>query len=340
MIDTDKSVACFGEILLRLSVPHGEMPLQSARFDAHVGGAEANVAVALAALGRPVRMIGALPLGPLGDAAVGELRRHGVDTAPVRRPAAGRIGLYYHLPGGPMRAAEVVYDRAGSAFAETPPEAWDWEALLSGAGWLHLSGVTPALGAASAAATLAAARAARAAGIGVSFDGNWRGRLWETWHDDPASVLRPIIAETTLLFGNHRDASLLLGREFSGEGEDRRREAALALLDAFPGLDHVASTARLVIDADRHRLTARIDRRDGHAQTDAAEIVPIVDRIGTGDAFAAGVLDGVFAGETLTGAAQRGLALAALKHGLHGDMAPFSRATLEAAKTTAGDISR
>lgn len=340
MIDTDKSIACFGEILLRLSVPCGELPLQSARFDAHVGGAEANVAVALASLDRPVRMIGAVPAGAIGDAAVGALRHQGVDTAFVQRPASGRVGLYYHLPGGPMRAAEVVYDRAGSAFADTPADAWDWDALLSGACWLHLSGVTPALGPASAAATLAAARAARAAGIGVSFDGNWRGRLWETWHDDPAAVLRPIIAEATLLFGNHRDATLLLGREFSGEGEDRRRDAALALLDAFPSLAHVASTARQVIDADRHRLSARIDRRDDHAQTDAVVIAPIVDRIGTGDAFAAGVLDGLFGGETLMGAAQRGLNLAALKHGLKGDMAPFSRATLAAAATVAGDVSR
>ncbi|HEY0596160.1 PfkB family carbohydrate kinase, partial [Sphingopyxis sp.] len=163
-------IACFGEVVMRVSVPHGEQPLQSARFDAHVGGAEANVAVALAALGRHTAMISAVPEGPIGDGVLGELRRFGVDVATVLRPA-GRMGLYYYLPGGPMRPAEVVYDRAGSAFAEAAPRDWDWDHLLDGAGWLHLSGVTPALGPKSAEAALEAATRARSAGIGVSFDG-------------------------------------------------------------------------------------------------------------------------------------------------------------------------
>ena len=145
------TIACFGEIVMRVSVPHGELPLQSARFDAYAGGAEANVAVALASLGRRTAMISAVPEGPIGDGILGELRRHGVDVAPVLRPA-GRMGLYYHLPGGAMRPAEVVYDRADSAFAATEPERWNWDALLDGVGWLHLSGVTPALGPGSAAA--------------------------------------------------------------------------------------------------------------------------------------------------------------------------------------------
>lgn len=339
MISPEGPIACFGEIVMRVSVPHGELPLQSARFDAHVGGAEANVAVALAALGRRTAMISAVPEGPIGDGVLGELRRHGVDVAPVLRPA-GRMGLYYHLPGGAMRAAEVVYDRAASAFAETPPEGWDWDALLAGVGWLHLSGVTPALGPAGAAAALEAATRARAAGIGVSFDGNWRGRLWERWQPDPAAILNPIVAQATLLFGNHRDAALLLGRDFSGEGADRRREAALALLDAFPSLTHVASTAREIVAPDTHRITARIDMRDDSATTEPTPIAPVIDRVGTGDAFAAGVLDGLWSGKALTDAARHGLALAALKHGLRGDFAPFSRAVVEQASFGTQDIAR
>ena len=333
------TIACFGEIVMRVSVPHGELPLQSARFDAYAGGAEANVAVALAALGRKTIMISAVPEGPIGDGVLGQLRRHGVDVAPVLR-SAGRMGLYYHLPGGAMRPAEVIYDRAGSAFAETGPANWDWDRLLDGVGWLHLSGVTPALGSGSAAAALEAATRARAAGIGVSFDGNWRGRLWDRWQPDPAAILRPIIAQATLLFGNHRDAGLLLGREFSGEGEDRRREAALALLDAFPSLEHVASTAREIMGPDAHRLTARIDTRDESGASDPVLVTPVVDRVGTGDAFAAGILDGLWAGRHLADAARHGLALAALKHGLRGDFAPFSSAVVGAVSHPAQDIAR
>ncbi|MGV1681551.1 sugar kinase [Sphingopyxis sp. NJF-3] len=339
MIDPNKTIACFGEIVLRLAIPAGEQPLQSPRFDVHVGGAEANVAVALAALGHRVRMISALPEGPIGDAAIAELRRHGVDTGAIlRRP--GRVGLYYHLPGGPARASEVVYDRADSAFAAAEPGAWDWAALLADAGWLHLSGVTPALGQHGADAALAAARTAHAAGIGLSFDGNWRGRLWERWDGDPATILRAIIGEATLLFGNHRDAALLLGRDFSGDGGERRRDAALALLAAFPNLDLVASTARHIVGPDRHEIAARIDRRAASCQTEARVVAPIVDRIGTGDAFAAGVLHGLFTGADIEGAAQRGLALATLKHGLRGDFAPFSSAALAGATAGSSDVAR
>lgn len=339
MIDPDQSIACFGEIVLRLAIPAGELPLQSPRFAVHVGGAEANVAVALAALGHRVRMISALPEGPVGDAAIGELARYGVDTRFIlRRP--GRVGLYYHLPGGPARASEVVYDRAGSAFAATEPGEWDWDALLADAGWLHLSGVTPALGQSSADAALAAARAARAGGIGLSFDGNWRGRLWDCWDGDPPTILRAIIGEASLLFGNHRDAALLLGRDFSGDGGERRREAALALLGAFPNLQTIASTARHIVGADRHEIAARIDRCDASCQTEARTVAPIIDRIGTGDAFAAGVLHGLFGGGAIEAAAQQGLALATLKHGLHGDFAPFSPAMLGGAASAASDVAR
>ena len=333
------TIACFGEIVMRVSVPVGEFPLQSPRFDAYAGGAEANVAVALAALARKTVMISAVPEGPIGDGVLGELRRHGVDVAPVQRPA-GRLGLYYHLPAGAMRPAEVVYDRAGSAFATMSPGNWDWDALLDGVGWLHLSGVTPALGPGSAAASLEAATRARAAGIGVSFDGNWRGRLWERWQSDPASVLKPIVEQATLLFGNHRDAALLLGRDFSGQGAERRREAALALLGAFPSLDHVASTAREIIGPDAHRITARVDTRGEAGESEPMLVTPVIDRVGTGDAFAAGVLDGLWSGKCLVDAARHGLALAALKHGLRGDFAPISRSVIDGASSGEMDISR
>lgn len=324
---------------MRVSVPHGELPLQSARFDAHAGGAEANVAVALATLGRRSAMISAVPEGPIGEGVLGELRRHGVDTSAVLRPA-GRMGLYYHLPAGPMRPAEVIYDRAGTAFAEVAPGDWNWDRLLDAADWLHVSGVTPALGPNSAQAVLEAVTRARAAGIGVSFDGNWRGRLWQRWQSDPAAILKPIVGQATLLFGNHRDAALLLGREFSGEGEERRREAALALLEAFPSLEYVASTAREIVGPDMHRLTARIDTRADGATTEPMIVTPIIDRIGTGDAFAAGALDGLWQGKSLADAATNGLVLAGLKHGLRGDFAPFAHAAIDSASAATQDVAR
>ncbi len=339
MIAPPRTIACFGEVVMRLSVPHGELALQSARFDAHAGGAEANVAVALAALGHDTAMISAVPEGPIGEGVLGELRRHGVNVAAILR-RAGRMGLYYHLPGGPMRPAEVVYDRAGSAFAEALPRDWNWDRLLDGVDWLHVSGVTPALGAHSADSVLEAVARARAAGIGVSFDGNWRGRLWDRWQSDPSAILKPIVAHATLLFGNHRDAALLLGREFSGEGEDRRREAALALLDHFPALEYVACTAREIIGPDEHRLTARIDTRDDRGTSRPIVVAPVIDRVGTGDAFAAAVLDGLWQGMHLADAATHGLSLSALKHGLRGDFAPFPRTAIEGASHVAQDISR
>src|SRR3546814_78962 len=219
-------------------------------------------------------------------------------------------------------------------------DEWDWDRLLDGIGWLHVSGVTPALGPDSAAATLEAVTRARAAGIGVSFDGNWRGRLWDRWQPDPAAILKPIVAQANLLFGNHRDAGLLLGRDFSGEGEDRRREAALALFDHFPALEHIASTAREILGPDAHRITARIDTRDERGASDPTLVTPVIDRVGTGDAFAAGVLDGLWSGKSFADAAKHGLALAALKHGIHGDFTPFSRSMLDRLSSAAQDLAR
>lgn len=333
------TILCFGEVVMRLSVRQGELPLQSGCLQTYVGGAEANVAVALASLGVNSRLVSAIPAGAVGDGVIGELRRHGVDVSAVLRPA-GRLGLYYHLPTGPMRLAEVIYDRSGSAFAQTAPGDWDWERQLADAAWLHVSGVTPALGPNSAEAVREAVTRARAAGIGVSFDGNWRGRLWERWQSDPSAILRPIVAQATVLFANHRDAALLLGRPFAAERDDQRRAAALALLEAFPSLEYVASTAREIVAPDHHRLTARIDNRTNGVETGPVTIMPILDRIGTGDAFAAAVLDGLWRGLGPAGAAANGLALSGLKHGLHGDFAPFSRSALENACATAQDIAR
>jgi 2-dehydro-3-deoxygluconokinase len=329
----------FGEIMLRLSPPGRELLLQTPKLDVWLGGAEANVATALARLGQDVGFATAVPDNDLGRAAVAILRGHGVDTRTVAF-SGERIGLYFVTSGAGVRATEVLYDRTGSSFAEAPAEAWDWDVLLDGVDRLHLSGVTPALGPEPAKAAVAAARAASARGVAVSFDGNWRGKLWERWDGDPRAILSEIVAEADLLFGNHRDVALLLGRDFSGDGEDRRREAADAAFAAFPKLQLIASTARHVENVDVNRLSARIDARTRAAQTAEATIAGIVDRVGGGDAFAAGVLHALRSGWSIDRAAETGLALAALKHSLPGDAALFRQADIDAYLAGGLDVRR
>jgi 2-dehydro-3-deoxygluconokinase len=316
-------IVCFGELLLRLTAPGRELLLQSGRLDVHVGGAEANVAVGLARLGHGTAMVSRVPANALGDAAAGALRRSGVDTAGIGT-GEGRMGLYFLSPGAGLRPSDIVYDREGSAFALAGPDDFDWDALLAGADLLHLSGITPALGPRSAAAAKAAAAAAKARGVAISFDGNYRAQLWSRWDSDPAAILNELVGQADILFGNHRDISLLLGREFSGGGPERRREAAEAAFATFPGLKLIASTARHVTDADTHRIAARLDGRDGAAQTEDVVVAGIVDRIGAGDAFAAGVLHGMLSGQDLERTVRAGLALTCLKHSLPGDASLFT----------------
>jgi 2-dehydro-3-deoxygluconokinase len=219
-----------------------------------------------------------------------------------------------------------------------PADAFDWPNLLSGAGRLHLSGITPALGPASAAAALRAADAAERVGVPISFDGNYRARLWDAWDSDPRSILTELVSRADILFGNHRDISLLLGRDFSGDGADRRREAAEAAFAAFPKLRFIASTARHVVDADHHRVSARVDSRETAVQTEEMAVTGIVDRIGAGDAFAAGVLHGLDGG--IEQAARYGHALTCLKHSLPGDASLFGQADIDAFTAGGLDVRR
>lgn len=333
------TVTCFGEILLRLSPPDRQMLVQAQGLDMVAGGAEANVASALASLGHEVRFAGVLPDNPPGDRALAALRASGVGVQHITR-APGRMGLYFLEAGSGPRPSAITYDRAGSAFACAAPESIDFGGALAGARLLHCGGITPALGPQGVALARAAHSAARSAGVPVCFDGNYRARLWAAWDSDPAAILRDLVADATILIGNHRDISLLLGRDFSGAGEDRRREAAEAAFAAFPRLELIASTARHLVTSDHHRISARVDNRRTSHQTQEIDVTGIVDRIGTGDAFAAGVLDGWLEGGELAVMAGRGLALAALKHTIAGDMCPVSRAMLDGFSAGAGDVRR
>jgi 2-dehydro-3-deoxygluconokinase len=329
----------FGEIMLRFSPPGREMLLQTPKMDIWVAGAEANVATALARLGHDVGLVSRVPDNDLGRGALMTLRGHGVDTRGVQF-GGDRMGLYFVTSGAGMRATDVVYDRAGSAFADAPADTWDWSALLQGVDRLHLSGITPALGPDSAEAAIRAADAATAHGVPISFDGNYRAKLWERWDSNPREILTELVSRADILFGNHRDISLLLARDFGGEEQDRQQAAAEAAFVAFPKLKLIASTTRHVETADQNRLSARIDGREGCAQTDEIVLSGIVDRIGGGDAFAAGVLHALRQGHDIAQAAETGLALTALKHSLPGDAALFRQADIDAFLSGGRDVRR
>jgi 2-dehydro-3-deoxygluconokinase len=330
-------IVCFGELLLRLTAPGRELLLQSNYLDVCVGGAEGNVAIALACLGDEAAMVSNVPDNPLGDAAVRHLRAYGVDVSGVyRRP--GRMGLYFVSPASGVRPASITYDREYTSFAAGGDH--DWARLLEGADLLHLSGITPALSESVARAAIAAAEEANAKGVKVSFDGNYRSQLWAKRGCDPKPILSELVNAASILFGNHRDISLLLGSEFSGDGEERRREAAMAAFDAFPRLQVVASTARHAVDCDHHVLSARVDTRAEAFQTEEVQLTGIVDRIGAGDAFAAGVLHGLLNGKDAEIAAQYGLALACLKHGLPGDSCLFTQADMDSFLAGERDVRR
>ena len=334
-------IVCFGEVLLRLAAPDRELLLQSPRLTVNVGGAEANVAVSLARFGHAARLVSVLPDDPLGRAARDELRRHGVDTGSVRF-GEGRMGLYFLQPGAVLRPSEVTYDRAGSAFAQASPQSFDWDRELAGADWLHVSGVTPAVGPNAAQAAVEAVRAARRLGVKVSFDGNHRAKLWAAWGGDGATVIRSILECADLAFVNERDVALVLGARFDEPPQDeRRRRAADAAFEAFPNLSRVASTVRRQDGVDEQALSADLFTREGRESAPAYRLSGVVDRIGSGDAFAAGVLHGLIGGMADADALAFGLAAGALKHSVPGDFNLVGEAEVRALLADAGlDVKR
>lgn len=333
----ENTIVCFGELLLRLSAPAGQLMLQTPHLDTCIGGAEANVAVSLARLGHGVSMVSSLPENALGIAVRDGLRLHGVDTRAIRF-AAGRLGMYFLTPGAVLRTSEIIYDRAGSVFVETEPDSYRWPELLQGAAWLHVSGISAATGVRGAQATLSAMREARALGINVSFDGNYRASLWAARHCDGADVLRELMHHADLAFADQRDFALLL--QYPDLGQCSRDEATSAAFAAFPNLSMVAATCRTQLANDRHDLNATLYTRSGAVQARGYELHGIVDRIGTGDAFAAGVLHGLLRGWSEDKILDFGLAAAVVKHSIAGDFNPADEAQIEAVRKGSLDVRR
>ncbi|KLJ00170.1 sugar kinase [Luteimonas sp. FCS-9] len=317
-----KRILCFGELLLRLGAPGREPLLQTRQLQVHVGGAEANVAVSLARFGHDSAFAGTVADNALGEAALGELRRHGVDVSRVRR-VAGRMGLYFLATGAGLRPSDVVYDRADSAFARAAPDSYDWQSMLDGIDCLHVSGVTAAVGPTGAQAAAEAFVAARARGALASFDGNFRPKLWATWNDRPAPLLHALLAQADIAFIDHRDVDLVLGPandKAALPAAERTVAAAARAFAHFPHLQRIACTQREVRSVDAHTLGALLVHRDGTVhRIDPLPVEGIVDRIGGGDAFAAGVLHGVLSGMADAQALAFGLGAARLKHSVPGD---------------------
>lgn len=322
----DKVIACFGEVLLRLAAPGKELLLQSARLDAHVGGAEANVAVSLSHFGHRTRMVTALPESALGRACAGELRRHGVDTDAINF-RSGRMGVYFLTHGAGYRPAEVLYDRSSSAFATAPADLYQWTTLLAGTSWMHVSGITPALSDAAGAAGLAAMIAARQLGAGTSFDCNFRARLWGERASDAPPVLRRFCEQAQVIFGDARDIALILGHKT--DAGDQGRLAAEAAFRAFPNLKYLACTERARESVEVQQLTGWLHGKAGQWHSRSYPLHGIVDRIGAGDAFAAGVLHGLLSGFDEQRVVDFGTAAACLKHSIPGDFNRVSAADVE-----------
>jgi 2-dehydro-3-deoxygluconokinase len=335
------AIVTFGEIMLRLSPPGWELLFQSPRLDAVFGGGEANVAVSLAVLGREVRYVSAIPANAIGDAAVRELWKWGVDTSFVLRQGR-RLGIYFATRGANQRASEVTYDRSGSAMAEAKPGDFDWPKILAGAGWFHVSGITPALSASSAALTLEAVRAARAAGVTVSVDLNFRAKLWNYGRTAP-QIMRGIVEHADLVIGNEEDFQKALGiGAAAGPAPGKldigeyKRLTERALIE-FPSVGRAAVTLRDSRGADDNSWSAVMRNRAKFLTGPAYDIRDIVDRIGTGDAFAAGLIHRLFDGAPDEEALAFAVAASCLKHSIAGD---FNLATEKDVRALmAGDAS-
>ena len=323
---TQRPTVAFGELLLRLDAPAGDRLVQADCFEARYTGSEANVAASLVKFGLPAEVVSAVPGGALGDACLSYLRRFGVGVDHVvRRP--GRLGLLFHEPGGVGRPPVVIYDRAGSVFATAGPDAYDWPAILDGRSWLHISGTAPALGAGVRTAVHRAMLAARELGVGVSLDLNYRSALWSL--ADAGRVLAGLAPLADILLGSGPDAAAMFGLDLPSAAIAEHVRLAKRLCERFE-LRAVAGTARL----NGHLHGLLVDG-DGSYVSKGHPILDPVGRIGTGDAFAAGLLRGILAGTPPARTVEFAAAAAHLKQSIRGDVNLVTVAEVDAA--VAGD---
>jgi 2-dehydro-3-deoxygluconokinase len=322
----------FGEAMVRLTPPAFRRLDQAHSFDVHVGGGELNVAVGAARLGLSSRWVSRLPENPLGRMIAGRAREQGVDVSYVQWTPEGRAGLYFAELGAAPRPSSVLYDRAGSAMSAVAPGTIDWPRVFDGARWFHVSGITPALSASAALVTAEALAAAKAAGLTVSYDLNYRSKLWPP--DRARLVQEPFMGMVDVLITTEEDARVVLGIEggrtsdgFASVDTASFEPVAHSLQERF-GFAAVAITLRENPKVWLNTWSAFV--LAGGTRHDAPRYeVEIVDRIGAGDAFAAGLIAGAIDTGDWGAAARYGAAFSALKHGIPGDFCLSTRDEVE-----------
>lgn len=329
-------VVTFGEIMLRLKSPDHERFFQSPALEATFGGGEANVAVSITLLGKQGVFVTALPDNPIGDGAVTELRRFGVDTSNIQR-TKGRVGIYFLETGANQRPSNVVYDRDASSIALVKPGDFNWSKICSGASWFHITGITPALSQNAADASLEAVKEAKKAGCSVSIDLNYRKKLWNYGKKAP-EVMRELVKYADLLIANEEDIQNCLGIEADGidvnSGElsiDAYKKITATVKKEFPNLSRIAVTLRESKSADKNGWSAALLGTTGFYLSRNYDIDDIIDRVGGGDSFSAGLIFGLleFPNDE-SHALEFAVAASCLKHSISGDFNLTRRHEVEA----------
>ncbi len=328
-------VITMGEIMLRLSTPNNEKFIQADEFDINYGGGEANVAVSLSNYGHDAAFVSKVPKNPIGECAIAALRKYGVDTKHVAK-GGERLGIYFLETGSAMRASNVVYDRAHSSISTAVAEDFDFDKIFDGADWFHFTGITPAVSDAAAELTEIACKAAKAHGVKVSCDLNFRKKLWSS--EKAQKVMSNLMQYVDVCIGNEEDAEKVLGFK-PGKTDVTSGSLELAgyvdifkqMVDKF-NFEYVVSSLRESYSASNNGWSACIYSRDTQEfyHSRKYSISPIVDRVGGGDSFAAGVICGFVDGKDFKSALEFGVAASALKHTIPGDFNLVTRADVDA----------
>lgn len=327
-------VVTLGEIMLRLSTPNFERFLQADEFDVCYGGGEANVSVSLANYGHDAQFVTKVPDNPIGDCAIAALRKMNVGTSDIAR-GGERLGIYFLESGSSMRPSSVVYDRAHSAISEASVSDFDFDKIFDGCDWFHFTGITPAISDKASELCEAALKAAKAKGVKVSCDLNFRKKLWTS--EKAQKVMTNLMQYVDVCIGNEEDAEKVLGFKpgktdvTSGELElAGYKSIFLQMVEKF-NFEYVISSLRVSNSASDNGWSACIYSRDTKEFYHSREyrIHPIVDRVGGGDSFAAGVICGLLDGRDFKSALEFAVAASALKHTIPGDMNIVTRKEVE-----------
>ncbi len=313
----NKKVVTFGEIMLRLSTPGHSRFIKSSQFEATYGGGEANVAISLAQFGIRAAHVTRLPAHELGKAATNMLRELGVNTEHIVY-GGNKLGIYFLETGASVRPSKVIYDRAHSAFAELEADMIDWEEVLEGAGWFHWTGISPAISAGAAACCKKAIEVANRKGIPVSADINYRKNLWQ-WGKSAQEVMPDLIAGCDLIVAGKRDAKDILNIEPEEDTEEAEVSVYKQIMHRFPSVKKIVNTTRVSLSASHNTLSGTLYNGQDLLETCTYDITPIVDRIGGGDAFIAGVIYGQLQYKNDQKVLDFGVAASVLKHTIEDD---------------------